>query len=95
MIIIIIITTIISKTSTCSTLLTQISLQISGVIWTHLPEALGVDGWKHLCNNSSQPWHLYKKKQTLKNKSHCGSRTLLKLLLELNLFQMMLQNYFP
>ncbi len=22
---------------------------------------LGVDGWKHLCNNFSQQWYLYKK----------------------------------
>jgi hypothetical protein len=25
-------------------------------------KTLGVDGWKHLCNNFSQQWHLYKKK---------------------------------
>jgi hypothetical protein len=38
-------------------------------------KTLGVDGWKHLCNNFSQQWHLYK--------------TLLRLSLELILFQMM------
>jgi len=25
-------------------------------------KTLGVDGWKQLCNNFSQQWHLYKKK---------------------------------
>jgi hypothetical protein len=25
-------------------------------------KTLGIDGWKHLCNNFSQQWRLYKKK---------------------------------
>jgi hypothetical protein len=53
-------------------------------------KTLGVDGWKHLCNNFSQQWRSYKRKNLIpENKSHCGNRTLLRLLLELNLFQMM------
>jgi hypothetical protein len=40
-------------------------------------KTLGDDGWKLLCNNFSQQWHLYRKKtQSLKNKNHYGSRTL-------------------
>jgi len=40
-------------------------------------KTLGDDGWKLLCNNFFQQWHLYRKKtQSLKNKNHYGSRTL-------------------
>jgi hypothetical protein len=38
-------------------------------------KTLGVDGWKHLCNNFSQQWRLYKRKtRFLKTKATVGTR---------------------
>jgi hypothetical protein len=35
---------------------------------------LGVDGWKHLCNNFSQQWHLYKKNDPRRTKATVRAR---------------------